>query len=98
MVDCVHASNRCPAGGPACAGARVANGAIRLRHAGPGFRGWGGAMRPAHAAVHSSSVISRYLSRVLRHEPQGIGLSLDTQGWAHIDDLVEHARAHGMPL
>ena len=53
-------------------------------------------MGPADSAIHSD--IGRYLSRVLRHEPQSIGLSLDAQGWVPIDELVERAGAHGMPL
>ncbi|MBO0766126.1 MAG: RNA 2'-phosphotransferase [Hyphomicrobiaceae bacterium] len=53
-------------------------------------------MRRGTAATHEA--ISRFLSRVLRHEPQTIGLSLDAQGWARIDELVERARAHGMHL
>ena len=51
-------------------------------------------MTPAASAKH----VSRFLSRVLRHEPQSIGLALDAQGWALIDDLVERAGAHGMLL
>jgi putative RNA 2'-phosphotransferase len=42
--------------------------------------------------------ISRFLSRVLRHEPESIGLSLDAQGWARVDELVERACAHGTHL
>jgi putative RNA 2'-phosphotransferase len=38
------------------------------------------------------------LSRVLRHEPECIGLTLDAQGWAGIDDLVERSRANGVHL
>jgi putative RNA 2'-phosphotransferase len=53
-------------------------------------------MGPADVAKQRD--ISRYLSRVLRHEPQSIGLSLDAQGWARIDELIERAGAHGMPL
>ena len=53
-------------------------------------------MTPAVSANRSD--ISRYLSRVLRHEPQCIGLSLDAQGWAWIDDLIERAGANGVPL
>jgi putative RNA 2'-phosphotransferase len=53
-------------------------------------------MGPAVSAKHKD--ISRYLSRVLRHEPQSIGLSLDAQGWARIDELVERAGAHGRLL
>jgi putative RNA 2'-phosphotransferase len=53
-------------------------------------------MGPADAAKHGD--ISRYLSRVLRHEPQSIGLSLDAQGWVPIDELIERAAAHGVVL
>ena len=42
--------------------------------------------------------VGRFLSRVLRHEPQSIGLALDAQGWAEIDELVERASAHGVRL
>ena len=40
---------------------------------------------------------SRFLSLVLRHEPQKIGLQLDAQGWADIDDLLQRLAAH-VPL
>jgi putative RNA 2'-phosphotransferase len=53
-------------------------------------------MGPAESAKHKN--IGRYLSGVLRHEPQSIGLSLDAHGWARIDELVERACAHGMRL
>ncbi|WP_087026590.1 RNA 2'-phosphotransferase [Thaumasiovibrio subtropicus] len=33
--------------------------------------------------------ISKYLSYVLRHKPDSIGLKLDEQGWALIDELIE---------
>ncbi len=36
--------------------------------------------------------ISKFLSYVLRHRPQAIGLALDAQGWASIDELIEKAR------
>ena len=32
--------------------------------------------------------ISKYLAKVLRHNPERIGLQLDAQGWAKIDDLI----------
>ena len=41
---------------------------------------------------------SKFLSFVLRHEPQAIGLALDRQGWANIDELIEKARPRGMAL
>ena len=32
--------------------------------------------------------ISKHLSYILRHKPQAIGLTLDPQGWANVDDLI----------
>ena len=31
---------------------------------------------------------SKYLSLILRHQPETIGLTLDEAGWAEIDELV----------
>jgi putative RNA 2'-phosphotransferase len=39
--------------------------------------------------------ISKFLSLVLRHQPETIGLTLDTNGWAEVDDLIARAAAHG---
>lgn len=41
---------------------------------------------------------SKFLSFVLRHYPEAIGLTLDENGWTRIDDLLEKCRAHGKPL
>jgi len=41
---------------------------------------------------------SKFLSYVLRHEPQAIGLSLDQQGWASLDALIAAAAQHGRKL
>ncbi len=38
---------------------------------------------------------SKFLSYVLRHRPQAIGLHLDEQGWAVIDELLEKAHSAG---
>lgn len=35
--------------------------------------------------------ISRFLSYILRHAPGAISLSLDSQGWANIDELIQQA-------
>lgn len=38
---------------------------------------------------------SKFLSTVLRHKPQRIGLTLDANGWANVDELLACApRAH----
>jgi putative RNA 2'-phosphotransferase len=41
---------------------------------------------------------SKFLSFVLRHRPDSIGLTLDAQGWVSIEALVAAANAHGHPL
>ena len=41
---------------------------------------------------------SKFLSLVLRHKPEQIGLALDREGWADVDELIERARAHEMLL
>ncbi len=41
---------------------------------------------------------SKFLSLVLRHQPQKIGLALDTQGWAKVDELLEKLAACGHSL
>jgi putative RNA 2'-phosphotransferase len=39
--------------------------------------------------------LSKFLSFVLRHKPDSIGLTLDPQGWAGIDDLIAKAQTAG---
>lgn len=39
--------------------------------------------------------LSKFLSFVLRHEPDEIGLALNAEGWANIDQLIERANAAG---
>jgi putative RNA 2'-phosphotransferase len=41
---------------------------------------------------------SKFLSLVLRHRPQRIGLQLDPNGWADVDELIERAVSAGIPL
>jgi putative RNA 2'-phosphotransferase len=41
---------------------------------------------------------SKFLSLVLRHQPEVIGLALDENGWADVDDLVAKAEAAGTKL
>ncbi|MCU0748319.1 MAG: RNA 2'-phosphotransferase, partial [Akkermansiaceae bacterium] len=41
------------------------------------------AMNPQHAVN-----ISRFLSLVLRHKPETIGISLSEEGWINVDDLI----------
>ncbi|MDP2762032.1 MAG: RNA 2'-phosphotransferase [Sideroxyarcus sp.] len=41
---------------------------------------------------------SKFLSYVLRHKPETIGLELDLEGWAMVDQLVNLASKHGTAL
>ncbi len=41
---------------------------------------------------------SKFLSLVLRHKPEVIGLTLDEQGWANVADLLEKLQANGRAL
>lgn len=41
---------------------------------------------------------SKFLSLVLRHEPETIGLTLDGNGWADIEELIDLANANGKPV
>ena len=42
--------------------------------------------------------VSKFLSYILRHEPQAIGLTLDREGWAEIDALIAGAKQAGQTL
>jgi putative RNA 2'-phosphotransferase len=42
--------------------------------------------------------ISKFLSLVLRHKPETIGLRLDGAGWVNIADLLAALDAHGRPV
>lgn len=42
--------------------------------------------------------MSRYLSYILRHSPESIGLKLDDHGWALISELISCAAAKGRRL
>lgn len=42
--------------------------------------------------------ISKFLSLVLRHKPDAIGLHLNENGWASIDELIYLSNQHGQPF
>ena len=41
---------------------------------------------------------SKFLSLILRHQPELIGLELDEYGWANIDELLAKSRADGRSI
>lgn len=42
--------------------------------------------------------VSKYLSFVLRHHPEAIGLKLDPERWANVEELVQNANASGKSI
>src|SRR5271165_4254825 len=42
--------------------------------------------------------ISKYLSLVLRHKPERIGIALDEAGWVAVDELLRGCAAHRFSL
>lgn len=40
--------------------------------------------------------ISKFLSLVLRHQPEKIGIELDQNGWTDVGELLEKANNHGI--
>lgn len=46
----------------------------------------------------SLTSLSKFLSLVLRHEPERIGITLDDAGWTDVDALLAQCTAAGRPL
>lgn len=42
--------------------------------------------------------ISKFLSLVLRHKPELIGIQLDQSGWTDVKELIEKVNRHGIDL
>jgi len=42
--------------------------------------------------------LSKFLSLILRHQPQLIGIELNEQGWVNVDKLIRQANLHGHTL
>ena len=39
---------------------------------------------------------SKFLSLVLRHQPETIGIQLDPNGWTDVDELIEKSNRYGI--
>jgi putative RNA 2'-phosphotransferase len=46
----------------------------------------------------SRTSVSKFLSFVLRHQPEAIGVSLDAAGWVDVDALLRGCAEHGRPI
>ncbi|MBO9561420.1 MAG: RNA 2'-phosphotransferase [Niastella sp.] len=42
--------------------------------------------------------VSKFMSLVLRHKPEEIGLELHEGGWAYVDELISKINQHGVSL
>lgn len=42
--------------------------------------------------------LSKFLSLILRHQPDEIGVALDPGGWVEIEELIRQAKRHGVDL
>ena len=42
--------------------------------------------------------LSKFLSLVLRHQPETIGIKLDQNGWVDVGELIEKANRHGINI
>lgn len=42
--------------------------------------------------------LGKFLSLVLRHQPEIIGIQLDPQGWVNVEHLLDQCRRHGKPI
>lgn len=42
--------------------------------------------------------MSRFLSLILRHKPETIGLKLDKNGWVNVEELINGVVNHGMEI
>ena len=45
-----------------------------------------------------SAKLSKFLSLILRHKPQVIGLQLDANGWADVEELIDLVNQHGIAI
>jgi len=48
--------------------------------------------------THALTKTSKFLSLVLRHKPEEIGLTLDENGWAAVDELLALSAARGQAI
>jgi putative RNA 2'-phosphotransferase len=48
--------------------------------------------------LHHATKLSRFLSLVLRHQPEIIGITLSEDGWTNVDELIAAINRHGQAL
>lgn len=48
--------------------------------------------------MKSLTETSKFVSLILRHKPETIGISLDSHGWADVDELIKGMNKHGTKI
>lgn len=48
--------------------------------------------------MSKSKINSKFLSLVLRHQPETIGVQLDQNGWTDVNNLIEKVNNYGVRL
>lgn len=48
--------------------------------------------------IKTQTKTSKRLSLVLRHNPQSVGITLDSAGWTDVNELLRNLNSHGMKL
>ena len=48
--------------------------------------------------TRQATKLSKLLSLVLRHQPESIGITLDSAGWVTVADLLQAANRSGLPI
>ena len=62
------------------------------------LRSFSGDCREGAKLTRSIVQVSKFLSLILRHRPETIGVTLDGEGWLDIDTLIVNAGHHGRVL
>lgn len=57
---------------------------------GRGGRGGGRGGKAEGGSMNREVAISKALSKLLRHAAEDVGLKLDSEGYAHLDEVVSH--------
>ena len=52
----------------------------------------------SQVSVEKLAKISKFLSLILRHQPETIGITLDQQGWAKVDTLIDLSSQQGRQI
>ena len=42
--------------------------------------------------------LSKFLSLILRHRPEKLGITLDKEGWANTQEIIDKMKQRGMPI